>query len=124
MDLQTGLSISITQVVQSEIHCHGCLQFAKSVISPLMKLLDSGLYFADIYSDIAYANLLYRNCHYKYFAMAVGTIALSYLTTVFYLVKVFHVSESWRKAAIYPIRTIRIVVRKILTFLPFIKGME
>ena len=53
---------------------HGFLGILKSAIPPILKLMDSGLYLADIYSDVAYTNLLYQNCHFKYFAASVATL--------------------------------------------------
>ena len=114
MDLLSDIPRSPARLVCSWLCCQGFFWAFKLAISPLLKLLDSGLYFADIYSDVAYTRLLYENCHYKYFATSIGTLALSYLTTVFYLTIVFNQRETWIRAALYPFYTVIIVMRKIL----------
>ena len=70
------------------------VDFLKSFVIPIvkgfLKLLDVGLYSADIYSDIGLAVLLWDNCHYNYFGFSIAIIFVSYLSTILYLKKAVH----------------------------------
>ena len=98
------------------------ISILKSSITPIFKLIDIGLYSADIYSDAEFTKVLWQNCHYIYFGISIGTICLSYLTTVLYLKKAMHQPVNWIKAIFYPIFIIKIIFQKFLAVLPFNSG--
>ena len=107
--------------------CAGIIEILKSIILPIaksfLKLLDIGLYSADIYSDIGLTKLLWDNCHYRYFGFSIATMFVSYMSTVLYLKKAVRQPVGWIKAICFPIYIIGVTFQKFLVALPFKGGM-
>ena len=95
----------------------GCLI---SLFKTCFKLLDTGIYIADVLSDFANAILYYQNCHFNYFYFSIGTLILSYITTVIYLTFIVHHKEKWYRALFYPYCLMEITWKKFLSHCPFL----
>ena len=95
----------------------GCLI---SLFKTCFKLLDTGIYIADVLSDFANAILYYKNCHFNYFYFSIGTLILSYITTVIYLTFIVHHKEKWYRALFYPYCLMEITWKKFLSHCPFL----
>ena len=96
--------------------CAGIISILKSAITPIFKLLDIGLYSADVYSDFEFTRFLLVNCQWQYFGFSIGIIGVSYLTTVLFLKKAIRYPENWTKAIFFPIFVIKIFSQKFLSF--------
>ena len=86
-----------------------------ALLKPCFKLLDFSLYVADMVSDIKFSIFLWHNCHFYYFKFSVGSIVLSYITTVLYLRLVVHYKEGWLGAIFYPLKITKVVFVKALS---------
>ena len=79
------------------------LTFMKPIfrLTSIFKILEFGLYFADVVSDIQLAIFFYLNCHYLYCLFSSLTLLTSYVTTVIFLFR-RKLCPDWKSAVIYP----------------------
>ena len=81
-------------------------------LDSLSKLLEFGLYFADVTSDILLALDLNSNCHFHYFYASITIMIISYLTTVQYLIR-RNLSSGWLNATIFPYIHLRNLIMNV-----------
>ena len=79
------------------------LTFMKPIfrLRSIFKILEFGLYFADVVSDIQLAIFFYLNCHYIYCMASIATLWTSYVTTAIFLVR-RKLCPGWKSAVVYP----------------------
>ena len=79
------------------------------------KFLDLVFHIADIYSDIATTALYYQACQMTFFYLSLIIFFTSYLTTVIGLRYVEYRKSTWTEAIGYPLKTMKILLKKIIT---------
>ena len=80
----------------------------------LLKFLDLAFHVADIYSDVATSALYYQACQMTFFYLSLTVFFTSYLTTVIGLRYVAYHKSTWIEAVFYPLKTIKILIKKIV----------
>ena len=88
--------------------CRGLYNHFKSAVS---RCLGFFTYFADIYTDIKFAEFLFDNCQYGYGYYSIGIMVFSYLVTCSYIHNIM--GSTIMRGIVYPFFHVKSVIMKI-----------
>ena len=82
-----------------------------------LKVVDVGLYVADIYSDFATTALYYNTCQDTLFYISIGIFISSYMTTVVGVRYFEYYQQNWKVALFYPVYAVKILIQRTVVSL-------